>query len=98
MKAVQGNVSTLLERKALSETEHKMDERTKRNFNGTMILSKLKQKNKLRSSKTQYAQPNSNSARPPGQKILTKSTCLLYLLCFMCDRVQRSALTLGIRT
>ena len=44
MKAVQGNVSTLLERKALSETEHKMDERTKRNFHDTMNISKLKQK------------------------------------------------------
>ena len=44
MKAVQGNVSTLLERKALSETERKMGERMKRNSNDTMNLSKLKQK------------------------------------------------------
>ena len=97
MKAVQGNVSTLLERKALSETEHKMDERTKRNFNGTMILSKLKQK-------TNYDQAKHNTrSRIPIPPVLSAKTykqkAIVGCVCFfMCYRLQRSALNLGIRT
>ena len=98
MKAAQGNASTLLGRKALSETEHKMDERTKRNFNDTMNISKLKQK-----TNHDQAKHNTRSGIPippvrPAKKSKRKAIVCCICFVFMCDRVQRSALTLGIRT
>ena len=92
MKAVQGNVSTILERKALSETELKMDERTKRNFNDTMNLSKLKQK-----TNHDQAKRNTRSRIPippvrPAKKYKQKAIVCCICFVFMCYRLQRSAL------